>query len=108
MPCSDGRDNDSYQEAIYRSDIRQLKNELSKRQDWMDNYAKMLCRQCRVLESLSIVDPSLDVFDPEVKEWWEKHKIEDAARAKAEKEKKDRDNKIKLEQYLKLKKELEL
>lgn len=116
MPCSDGRDSCyNYEADNLRDNIRELKKKLQQKQEWVDEYARMLCRQCKIIEGLK---PKLEhlvtnhvienIFDPAIKEWWEKHKIEDAAREKAEKEKKDKENKIKLEQYLKLKQELDL
>jgi hypothetical protein len=117
MPCSDGRDSCyNHEEAALRDNVKALKKKLDQRQEWLDEYAQMLCRQCKIIEGLELTLVQLDIgqidpkglFDPQVAEWWEKHKIEDAAKEKAEQERKAALNKKKLEEYLKLKQELDL
>jgi hypothetical protein len=70
----------------------------------LNKYAAMLCEQCKVLDALD----DEEVFTSDVKEWWTKHKAEDAKQAAIARKKAEEERQKKLAIYLKLKEELGL
>ena len=89
MPCNDGGIPD------YSSDYSRAKARL-------DEITNLLCLQCQILESKQILMHNL------VWQWWKQHKKQDEQRRKNEKKQKHDERQRKMNEYLKLKKELNL
>jgi hypothetical protein len=72
MPCRDYEGEPSVQE--YQSQNRYLQKEIETGKKHADKLARLLCTVLRVCEKnyFELIDEN-----PEVKEWWEKHKEED-------------------------------
>lgn len=74
MPCYDHRLND------YEESLRAERDYLEER---IHLLTSLLCNQCRYTP---------DQVHPDVQEWWEEHKLADAARAEMENELKEINN----------------
>lgn len=99
MPCDDGSRGNCYTDPALERKVSDLQADMHRLHDRLDQYAQMMCAQCKVMDKLRLTK----VYTEEVRGWWEAHKIIDANREQQEAQ---ATRTKKLAEFNKLKKEL--